>query len=145
MILMPNGMEKDESVSKFKDWYLKPRALGTIRILSGFRSAGKTELFRAALPAVEAAAPSVKTVYIDLEGAEYQAMRTADLMWGLVAGRCPKGRFRLVLDESLLGPGPAACACPGVRPMRVRVAHLLQQLVFHGDRGGVLRRALPLA
>ena len=102
MILMPNGMDKDESVSKFKDWYLKPRALGTIRILSGFRSAGKTELFRAALPAVEAAAPSVKTVYIDLEGAEYQAMRTADLMWGLVAGRCPKGRFRLVLDEPSL-------------------------------------------
>lgn len=96
---MPQGIENVGFVEKFKDWYLKPRAAGTIRILSGFRSAGKTALVRAALPLVEAAAPSVKTVYVDLESIEYQAMRTADLMWGLIAGRSPKGRFRLVLDE----------------------------------------------
>ena len=83
----------------FENWWMRPRSAGTVRILSGFRSAGKTTLVRAAIPAVEAAAPSIRTVYIDLESPDYQVMRTAERMWTYIAGACPKGRFRLVLDE----------------------------------------------
>lgn len=101
-------------VLDFNDWLRKPLKAGTIRILSGFRASGKTTLVRASLPALEAAAPTVATVYIDLECVEYQAMRTADLMWEHVAAKCPKRRFRLVLDE----PGLFADLLPFLQRVR---------------------------
>ena len=98
----------------FIDWLRKPLKAGTIRILSGFRASGKTTLVRTTLPALEAAAPTVATVYLDLESVDYQAMRTADLMWDHVAGLCAKGRFRLVLDE----PGLFADLLPFLERVR---------------------------
>lgn len=98
----------------FVDWLRKPLKTGTIRILSGFRASGKTTLVQTVLPALEATAPSVATVAIDLESVDFQAMRTADLMWGHVVQRCPKGRFRLILDE----PGLFADLVPFLQRVR---------------------------
>lgn len=83
----------------FESWLRDSRTAGTVRILSGFRSVGKTTLVRAAVKDFASEAPDEKVVYIDVESVAYQAMRTAELLWAHIVRTCPKGTFRLVLDE----------------------------------------------